>query len=142
MRLSRFIHRARRLAGASWTLLVVGLCAWGGSEARGDCAQDSRHRVAFAADLMASDAAPGSMPEATAPRPERPKPCNGPSCSGNPATPGTTATLVPPSADAWGILVSPVQLPTPPSTARPDEDEAAPSDPARSAIFHPPRRPA
>ncbi|WP_435018115.1 hypothetical protein TA3x_000060 [Tundrisphaera sp. TA3] len=129
--------RARIIAGASWTLLMIGLCAVGGKDAKADCAQDSRHRAAidlgdpFAEGAGRQDAAP-----------KAPKPCNGPSCSGNPATPTTSAPATTVDVEARATLAAPEPPAVPPSAGRPDDPAIVRPIHAGSAIFHPPRLPA
>lgn len=85
----------------------------------------------------------GALPvDPELPAPGRPAPCTGAFCSGDPATPASPTTSVPPPGSGeWAALPEPVPLSGPGSNVFPPvHDGLLPiGDPA--PIFHPPRSP-
>ena len=80
-----------------------------------------------------------ATPEDNAP-PERPAPCTGALCSGNPALPvSTVPSVLTSGADQWAIPAFPVALTDPHSIVLTPADASLFPIDGPSAIFHPPR---
>lgn len=136
--------RARLVRLLAGTLLASSaglLIAPGAAEA--GCPSHERPAVALpdfaGAGLAAADRGGGSSPGDASGQPGRPRPCNGPSCSGRPALPVSPAPPAVPRLGPWAIL-DPAPAVAAPGQAAPREDEGriSPIRLARS-IFHPPR---
>jgi hypothetical protein len=76
---------------------------------------------------------------AARPKPSRPLPCSGPSCSGRVPSPVSTAVVGAVDLDQWGVLSDSLDIARPPGTAEWADESLLdlPGNPSR--IFHPPR---
>jgi hypothetical protein len=141
MQLSTRESLGRWFAGALAALLAAGVFA--PATARAGCTHDalSRH-AALAGDSTGLELlnVPAAAGEPSVPL-ERPKPCSGVFCSGNPGLPGLPATTVIPRANDWGMLFAPPPSPVAGSFSRHhDGDRPRPIHDGQD-VFHPPRRP-
>ena len=101
-------HRAFRIGAGAAIALLAGLCC-ASKEANAGCGNHSYplHRFEFDAGLASvlSPIAPDSIPTQPA---DPPKPCNGPSCSQNKATPIHSTSQFEPKIDLrWLCQVEP-----------------------------------
>jgi hypothetical protein len=69
----------------------------------------------------------------------RPKPCSGVFCSGNPGLPDVPSTPITPQGDEWGLLAEPAVPPVAGSFPRHHDDDRLRPIQAGLGVFHPPR---
>lgn len=125
------------VAGALLAFLAVGVLA---PEARAGCSHYvlSRHaaleRDGSGLDLLdASDTGRPAVPV------ERPKPCSGVFCSGNPGLPDLPTVSVDTRPGDWGLLSEPTTVPEADSFPRHHDDDRLSPSHCGSGVFHPPR---
>ena len=127
--------------GAIFSLLTLGVAL--PSAARAGCTGHfvtwRSQPVGAPADLAFLDIG-GTVPTPDDAPPERPTPCSGALCSGNPATPlSATPTVPPPGLGQWALTVTPVSLSGPESVACAPEDADLRPAIGLCSVFHPPR---
>ena len=135
MRLSTRESLGRWFAGALVALLAAGLFA--PATARAGCTHAALTGDSIGLELLNIPAAAG---EPSVPL-ERPKPCSGVFCSGNPGLPDLPAMAVTRRADDWAMLSEPPPPPVSDSFPRHHDDDRPQPIHDGPGVFHPPRRP-
>jgi hypothetical protein len=136
MRLSTRGLLAGPWVGALFALLMLGIVS--PSAARAGCSSRHGGGTTLGLELLASAAAfpddPGETPH------ERPTPCSGAFCSGNPAPPFSAVPASSPSATGqWAIAAFPFTVAGPGSSAYPPIDARLRPVDLAGSVFHPPR---
>jgi hypothetical protein len=142
MRLSARGPLATPLLGAILSLLILGAVL--PAEARAGCSDhyvSSRSRSDAELAHLELLGRSGAIPSPWDGSPhQRPTPCSGALCSGNPAPPPSTApSVLPMGAGQWAIPASPVAVAAPGSLACPPADAGLRPVDRSCSIFHPPR---
>ena len=132
MRATRPRRLVKAIVGASLTLLAIGLIA--PASAKAGC-EHPADRPSIGLDAFRID---GST---TADQAPRPKPCSGPSCSNKSAPTPTSAPQPAPRAELWGLVVGPLPVAPPDSSAKAPEGDLERPVRLATSIFHPPRLP-
>lgn len=135
--------------GAACLLLAAAWfspASWAGCGhlARPDGAFLRLNSLAGLPELMASQGLPATAhlfesgsPERSAP--SRPRPCSGPSCSGQVPLPFSTTLATDAPISLWGLLDRPLELGDPPARFAGNPQPSPMRSLLASSIFHPPR---